>query len=99
MTKPPNEPNDVPPTHIDIGGIALPREELARVLPDIARFERHLPDALAIDTEMKQGDGSIPVRVGNWPQERIAGVVATLKELGSLREQAGAPVSRPSGNT
>jgi len=92
---PPSHTNDIPPTHIDIGGMALPREELARVLPDIERFERHLPDALAIDTEMKQGDGSIPARVRDWPQEHIVGVVATLKELGSLREQAGESLQQP----
>lgn len=95
---PPIDTNDVPPTHIDIGGVALPREELARVLPDIERFERHLPDSLAVDAEMKQGDGSIPARVRDWPQERIAGVVATLKELGSLREQADSSLQRPAKN-
>ena len=44
---------------------------------------------------MKQGDGSIPARVRDWPQEHIVGVVATLKELGSLREQAGESLQKP----
>lgn len=79
-------------THLDIGGVALPRSALADVLPDMARFERYLADALAVDADMKRGDGSIPDYVREWPQERIEGVVATLKEVGSLREQAQAQV-------
>ena len=81
-------------THIDIGGVALPRATLAEVLPDIARFEQHLPDALAVDADMKAGDGSIPDYVSEWPQARIEAVVATLKELGSLREQASAELGQ-----
>jgi hypothetical protein len=77
------------PSHVDIGGVALPREALANVLPDIERFERHLADALQVDRDMKAGDGSIPPYVSDWSQERINAVVATLKEVGSLREQAG----------
>ena len=75
------------PTHIDIGGIALPREELAQVLPDIERFERHLPDALAVDRDMQASEGAVPDYVREWPQARIDAVVRTLKEVGSLREQ------------
>lgn len=81
--------HNISSTHIDIGGVALPRQELAEVLPDIERFETHLPDALAVDKQMREGDGSIPDYVSTWPQARVAAVVATLKELGSLREQAG----------
>tara|TARA_B100002049_G_scaffold231018_1_gene208439 strand:- start:418 stop:705 length:288 start_codon:yes stop_codon:yes gene_type:complete len=75
------------PTHIDIGGIALPREELAQVLPDIERFERHLADALAVDRDMQASEGAVPDYVREWPQARIDAVVRTLKEVGSLREQ------------
>lgn len=85
---------DADNTHIDIGGIALPRKTLAEVLPDLDRFERHLPDALAVDADMKAGDGSIPDYVAQWPQPRIEAVVATLKELGSLREQASAQLGK-----
>ena len=81
--------NHLSATHIDIGGVALPRDELVEVLPDIARFEQHLPDALAVDKAMCEGDGSIPDYVRAWPQPRIEAVVTTLKEIGSLREQAG----------
>ncbi|MES1949083.1 hypothetical protein C84B14_17128 [Salinisphaera sp. C84B14] len=80
--------NSTTPTHIDIGGIALPREELAQVLPDIERFEQHLPDALAVDRDMKASGGAVPDYVRQWPQARIDAVVRTLKEVGSLREQA-----------
>lgn len=80
-------PSDNQPTHIDIGGMALPREELVEVLPDIERFEAHLTDAIAVDSHMKNGDGSVPEYVQKWPQERIAAVIATLNEIGSLREQ------------
>lgn len=79
--------SDNQPTHIDIGGMALPREELVEVLPDIERFEAHLTDAIAVDSHMKNGDGSVPDYVQKWPQERIAAVIATLNEIGSLREQ------------
>lgn len=79
--------SDNQPTHIDIGGMALPREELVEVLPDIERFEAHLTDAIAVDSYMKNGDGSVPEYVQKWPQERIAAVIATLNEIGSLREQ------------
>lgn len=84
-----------PPTHIDIGGMALSRAELAEVLPDIERFEQHLTDALAVDSYMKNGDGSIPGYAQQWPQERIAAVVATLNEIGSLREQLGEQMNQP----
>lgn len=95
MTSPDNTHHS-PPTHIDIGGIALPREELARVLPDMARFEENLPDALAVDADMKRNEGVIPDYVRAWPQPRIADVIATLKEVGSLREQAQvAPENKP----
>lgn len=67
--------------------MALPRAELGEVLPDMARFEAHLTDALAVDSHMKNGDGSIPGYARQWSQERIAAVIATLNELGSLREQ------------
>ena len=94
-----NEQPNIPASHIDIGGVALPRKELAQVLPDMARFEAHLPDALAVDTQMREGDGSIPAYVQNWPQERVAAVVATLKELGSLREQASEQIKSHRGNS
>lgn len=81
------DPQQPPSSHIDIGGLALPRSELAAVLPDIERFEAHLTDALAVDSHMSHGDGSVPSYVQKWPEERLANVVATLKELGSLREQ------------
>ena len=77
----------LPSSHIDIGGVALPRRELAAVLPDIERFEAHLTDALAVDSHMRNGDGSVPSYVRKWPEARLANVIATLKELGSLREQ------------
>lgn len=76
-----------PSSHIDIGGVALPRSELADVLPDIERFETHLTDALAVDSYLRNGDGSIPSYAQKWPEERLANVIATLKEIGSLREQ------------
>ena len=93
-----NDQPSIPASHLDIGGVALPREELSQVLPDMARFERHLPDALAIDKQMREGDGSIPSYVQDWPQDRIAAVVATLKEVGSLREQAGEQINSHRGN-
>lgn len=65
----------------------MPRSELANVLPDIERFEAHLTDALAVDSHMSNGDGSVPSYVQKWSEERLANVIATLKELGSLREQ------------
>ncbi|MES1937171.1 hypothetical protein [Salinisphaera hydrothermalis] len=83
------DPHRLPSSHIDIGGVALPREQLASVLPDIERFEAHLTDALAVDSHMSNGDGSVPSYVQKWSEERLAHVVATLKELGSLREQLG----------
>ncbi|RJS95211.1 hypothetical protein [Salinisphaera sp. Q1T1-3] len=76
-----------PQGHIDIGGAAIPRDELAKVLPDIERFEANLTDALAVDSHMKQGDGAVPDFVRQWSEERLADVIVTLKELGSLREQ------------
>ena len=79
----------VPASHIDIGGLALPRNELVKVLPDIERFEANLTDALAVDSYMSNGDGSIPSYVEKWSEQRLSDVVATLKELGSLREQLG----------
>ncbi len=89
----------LPSSHIDIGGVALPRSELAAVLPDMERFETHLTDALAVDSHMSNGDGSVPSYARKWPEERLANVIATLKELGSLREQLGqqkiGPSSRP----
>lgn len=85
------------PTHIDIGGMALPRGELVEVLPDIERFEAHLTDAIAVDSYMKNGDGSIPDYVRQWSQERIAAVVATLNEIGSLREQLIEQMGRQGG--
>ncbi|WP_423824072.1 hypothetical protein V5738_08905 [Salinisphaera sp. SPP-AMP-43] len=78
-----------PTSHIDIGGVALPRSELVKVLPDIERFEANLTDALAVDSYMSNGDGSIPSYVQKWSEQRLADVVTTLKELGSLREQLG----------
>lgn len=72
---------------MDIGGVALPRVELARVLPDFERFERHLADALKLDEQMHREGGAIPAYVREWSQARIEAVVATLKEVGSLREQ------------
>lgn len=93
------DPNRLPSSHIDIGGLALPRSELAAVLPDIERFEAHLTDALAVDSHMSNGDGSVPSYVQKWPEERLANVIATLKELGSLRDQLGqqkiGPASSP----
>lgn len=77
----------IPDGHIDIGGATLPRKELARVLPDIERFEASLTDALAVDSHLKNGDGSVPEYVKQWPEERLADVIITLKEIGSLREQ------------
>ncbi|MES1930129.1 hypothetical protein SADO_12778 [Salinisphaera dokdonensis CL-ES53] len=94
-----NDQPSIPASHLDIGGVALPREELSQVLPDMARFEQHLPDALAIDTQMREGDGSIPAYVQDWPQERVAAVVATLKELGSLREQASEQIKSHRANS
>lgn len=82
-----SDPHRLPSSHIDIGGVALPRDELASVLPDIERFEARLTDALAVDSHMSNGDGSVPSYVQKWSEERLANVVATLKELGSLREQ------------
>lgn len=86
------------PEHIDIGGVALPRRELAEVLPDIDRFEAHLTDALAVDSHMSNGDGNLPSYVQQWSEERIANVVATLKEVGSLREQLGQQNIGPTGD-
>jgi hypothetical protein len=93
-----SDPQQIPPSHIDIGGVALPRRELAGVLPDIDRFEKYLTDALAVDTHMKNGDGSIPSYVRKWPEARVAGVIATLKEIGSLREQLGQQGINPDHN-
>ncbi|HET7313025.1 MAG TPA: hypothetical protein VFJ08_01600 [Salinisphaera sp.] len=84
-----NDSRKLPSSHIDIGGVALPRSELAEVLPDIERFEAYLTDALAVDSYMGNGDGSVPSYVHKWPEERLANVIATLKEIGSLREQLG----------
>lgn len=72
---------------IDIGGIAIPREELVAVLPDLARFETCLTDALAIDFYMKGHDGNTPGYVQNWSDKYLSQVIETLKEIGSLREQ------------
>lgn len=89
--------HQTPSSHIDIGGVALPREQLVDVLPDIERFEAHLTDALAVDSYMHNGDGSVPAYVHKWSEERLAGVIATLKELGSLREQLGQQNIKPAG--
>lgn len=83
----PIDTSGIPDSHIDIGGAAVPRSELRRVLPDIARFEAHLTDALAVESHMNHGDGAVPDFVQRWPEERLADVIATLKELGSIREQ------------
>lgn len=72
---------------IDIGGIAIPREELAAVLPDLERFDVCLTDALAIDFYMRDHDGKIPGYVQNWSSKYLSHVIETLKEIGSLREQ------------
>jgi hypothetical protein len=77
-----------PPTHIDIGGLALPRRELVEVLPDIDRFERCLTDALAVDIDMKQSSGAIPDYIGQWSKGYTEAVIRTLKEISSLRQQA-----------
>lgn len=94
-----NDQQHVPPSHIDIGGLALPRSELAEVLPDIDRFEKYLTDALAVDSYMTNGDGSVPSYVQKWPEERLSGVIATLKEIGSLREQLGQQGIKPDSNS
>lgn len=73
---------------VDIGGLWIKRASLAEILPDLARFERHRADALALDTEMSENNGAIPDYINDWPAERIEAVVATLKELGSLRAEA-----------
>ena len=36
---------------------------------------------------MKNGDGMVPDFVTKWPEDRLAEVITTLKELGSIREQ------------
>ncbi|ROO24396.1 hypothetical protein [Salinisphaera japonica] len=79
--------SNIPADHVDIGGAAVPRVELAKVLPDIVRFEANLTDALAVESHMKQGDGVVPDFVTQWPEDRLAEVITTLKELGSIREQ------------
>lgn len=92
-------PDQLPPSHIDIGGVALSRSELAEVLPDIRRFEAHLTDALAVDSYMSHGDGGIPSYARKWSENRLTNVVATLKELGSLREQLSQQQIGPEKNT
>ena len=79
--------SNTPADHVDIGGAAVPRAELAKVLPDIVRFEANLTDALAVESHMKHGDGVVPEFVTKWSEERLAEVITTLKELGSIREQ------------
>lgn len=73
---------------VDIGGISVKRSVLQEILPDVERFERHRDDALAIDAAMSGNEGTVPEYVNEWPHDRIEGVVTTLKELGSLREEA-----------
>ncbi|NNC22858.1 hypothetical protein HKX42_03245 [Salinisphaera sp. USBA-960] len=73
---------------VDIGGLSIKRSVITEVLPEPERFERHRAEALAVDEAMSKNNGDIPAYVNEWPQERIEAVVATLKELGSLRSEA-----------
>ncbi len=70
---------------LDLGTMAIPRSELARVLPDIDRFESYLELTLRVDKYMGENSGAIPP----WLRPSQAdGVMATMRDLAALDEAA-----------
>jgi hypothetical protein len=70
---------------INIGTMAIPRAQLARVLPDIDRFERCLPLALKVDEYMTEHQGAIPPWLDRTQRDDVA---ETLREIGRLELDA-----------
>ena len=72
---------------IDLGTMLIPRAELAKVLPDIARFERCLPTARYVSDYMSEHDGALPPG-WNPTDAECKDVVLTMRELGNIELSA-----------
>lgn len=72
---------------IKVGGLAVPRAEVAKVLPDIERFERCLADAEMVNAYMTD-HGKPPAVLSGWSDAYIDDIQVTMREVGAIEGQA-----------
>jgi hypothetical protein len=73
--------------YLDVGGLLLPRAQLAETLPDMRRFERCLTDAQMVSAHMTE-HGEPPDAFFGWSEAHMTDVSDTMREVGALLEQA-----------
>lgn len=87
--------------HIEIENYVLPREDLAKILPDMNRFERCLDDARML-RDRQRDDERLPECADAWSDDHLADVTQTMHEyalvLDRIREIYSGPIPSLSTN-
>lgn len=69
---------------VEVGGLSMPRAQLAAVVADVKRFERCCGDARRLNRDMDANAGGVPDYARGWTLAHFNDVLATIQELAAL---------------